>query len=89
MSGLSVGLERSNQSAQSRGKNDQVTSSGSRGVGVGDTGRDEHRFPRTDRFCSIGAPKNQFTFQNVPGLIIGMMNRKPDWATAAPFVYLK
>jgi hypothetical protein len=59
------------------------------GVGVGRARRHEYRCSGADGFGTVGMPKSQFTVQDVPRFIIGMVDVKRCGATAAPLIDAK
>ena len=89
MAGVAVGLKRGNQGMQSRGKDNQVTGTLAGGVGVGNACGHEHGFPSSHRLDSVRIPKHQFTFEDVPCFVVGMVNVQSGWAAASPFMNLK
>jgi hypothetical protein len=86
VSWVTVGLERVNQSAQSRRKDDQITGIGSGGISMGDPRRYEYRHSRADSFGSVGVPKSQFAIEDMPRFIVGMVQVKGGRTAAAPFM---
>lgn len=81
-----IGLECGDQSAQSRRKDDQISGTVSRSIGVGYTGRDEYCRSRSDGLGSIGISERQFAIQDVPGFVIGTVDVKCGWPAAAPLM---
>ena len=87
--GMTVFLERCDQGAQSRRKDDQVTGVRPRSVRVCNASWDEYRTPYTDRLGSVGVTKCKLAFQDMPRFVIGIMNVKCRRTAAAPLMNLK
>ena len=87
--GMMVFLERCDQGAQSRRKDDQVTGVRLRSVSVSNASWDEYRAPYTDRLGSVGATKCKLAFQDMPRFVIGIMNVQCRRTAAAPLINLK
>lgn len=86
---VSIGLERSDQSAQTRREHNQITSIGSSAISVSHAGRYEHRHSRTDGLCPVTVAKNKFTLQDMPRFVVGVVDMEHGRATAAPLMNLK
>ena len=86
---VTVGLKRSDQSAQLRRQNDQITGALSGAEGVGDACGHEYCRPWANSFASVGITKGQLAFKDVPRFVIGMVDMKDCRATAAPLMDAK
>ena len=84
-----VGLKRSDQSAQPRRKDDQITGTLCGTVSVGDACGHEYCRPGANSFGSVRITKSQLAFQDVPRFVIGMVDVKDRRATAAPLMDAK
>jgi hypothetical protein len=56
---------------------------------MGNTCGHEHCSPGADLLCSICVPKCQFTVENVPAFVIGMMHVKDSRAATSPLMDFK
>jgi len=86
---VTVGLKRSDQSAQPRRENNQITGTLSGAVSVGDACGHEYCRPWANSFASVGITKSQLAFKDVPRFVIGMMDMEDCRATAAPLMDAK
>jgi hypothetical protein len=84
-----VGLKRTDQSAQPRREDYQITGTLSGGVSVGDARGHEYCRPGANSFGSIGVTKSQLAFEDVPRFVIRMMDVKDRRATAPPLMDAK
>lgn len=84
-----IGLKRSDQSAQPRREDDQITGTVSGAVSVGDARGHEYCRPGANSFGSIGITKSQSAVEDVPRFVIGMVDVKDCGATAAPLMDAK
>jgi hypothetical protein len=84
--GVMIGLERGDQSTQSRRKDNQIAGSVSGSVRVGYAGRDEYCHSRADGLGSIRISERQLSLQDVPGFVVGMVDVKRGWSAAAPLI---
>jgi hypothetical protein len=89
MRGVSIGLERGDQSAQTRREHNQITSVGLSAISVSDASRHEYRHSRTDSLYPVTIAKNEFPLQDMPRFVVGVVDMEHGWATAAPLMNLK
>ena len=89
VAGITVGLKRSDQSAEARREDDQITRAVSGTKGVGDTCGHEHRCSRANGLTPIHVAERQLAVQNVPRFVIGMMDVKDCGAAASPLMNAK
>ena len=74
MSWVAIRLERGDQSAQAWRENDEISGVACGRVGVSDAWRHEDCGSRSDVFRSAGVAKGKLTSQDMPRLVIGMMD---------------
>jgi hypothetical protein len=86
MSWFTISLERGDERAQTWREDDQITSAGSGGVGVGDARRHEYSRSRTNTFGSVAIPKNQLAVENMPRFVVGMVDVESGGTATAPLV---
>ena len=86
---VAVGLKRGDQSAEARRENDEIAGVVGGDVGVGGAGRHEDGCSRSDDLRPVGVAKGEFAFQDMPRLVIGMVDVEGCRTAAAPFVDLK
>jgi len=82
-------LKCSNQGAQSRREDDQITGASSNVVSMGFAGRNKYRSPWTGDKRSVSKTEMEFAFQDVPSLIVSVVNVQNCWPATAPFVNTK
>src|SRR5580704_12859873 len=89
MGRVSIGLERGDQSAQTRREDNQITSVDPGDVSVGDACRHEYRYSGTDRFRPVTIAKNELALQDMPRLVVGVVDVERGRAASAPLMDLK
>jgi hypothetical protein len=89
MSWVTVRLERGDQGAQARRENDEVAGAGCGGVGVGGSCGHEDCCSGSDGFGPVGVAEDEFAFEDVPRLVVGVMDVEGCRAASAPFVDLE
>jgi hypothetical protein len=86
MGWVSIGLKRFNQSTEPRCEDDQIAGAHPAAVGVRNASGHKDRCPGPDDFHSIGVAEPQFTFQDMPCLVVRAVDVKRCGATASPFM---
>jgi hypothetical protein len=86
MSGISVGVKSFDQSAQTWSEDDEVAGADCSGVGVSGACGDKYCCSWAGGLGSAGIAKGEFTFEDVPCLVVFVMDVKGRGTTAAPFV---
>ena len=86
---IAINLERGNQSAQPRCKEDQIASACTGGEGMRNARGHKHRHPGASCFRPTSIAKRQFTLQYVPSLVIGVVDMKCCRAATAPLMDAK
>jgi hypothetical protein len=89
VSWVAIRLKRGDQSAEARRENDQISGVVCGSVGVGGACRHKDCCSRSDGFRPVGVAKGELAIQDVPRLVIGMMDVERCRTAAAPFVDLK
>jgi len=89
MSRVSIGLERGDQSAQTRREHNQITSIVPSPIRVSDASRHEYRHSGTRSLFPVTVAKSEFTLQNMPRFVVGVVDMEHGWAAAAPLMNLK
>lgn len=86
MGWIAISLECRDQSCYPGGKNDQIASTGSRGVGVWHPGRHKDCSSGANVFGSVSIAEGEVAFQYMPGFIIGTVDMQGCGAAAPPFM---
>ena len=89
MGRVSIGLERGDQSAQTRREDNEITSVDSGDVRVGDACRHEYRYSGTGRFRPVIVAKNELALQDMPRFVVGVVDVERGRAASAPLMDLK
>ena len=89
VSWVAIRLKRGDQGAEPRRENDEISGVGCGGIGVGDACGHEDCSSGSDGFGSIGVAKGKLALQNMPGLVVGVMDVEGCRTTATPFVDFK
>ena len=89
MDRVAIGVKRSDQCAQTRRQNNEISSIHFGSVSMGDACRNEYCRSGTRSLRPIGIAKNQFAFQDMPRFVVAMMNVQCGRTTAAPLMYLE
>ena len=83
---VTISLERSNEGAQPRREDDQITGTRTCAVGVRHACGYKYGCPRPDDFLPVCIAECQFAIQHVPGFVISVVDVKPCRPTTAPFM---
>lgn len=86
---VTIGLKRSDQSAQPRREDDQITGTLSGAESVGNACGHENCRPGANSLGSVCITKSQLAFQDVPRFVVGMVDVKDRGAAAAPLMDAK
>ena len=86
---VAILLKFSDESTQPGREHNQIAGIQSRTACVCDAGMNENRRPRTGSFRAVGIPERQFAFEDMPGLIVRMVNVESGGAASAPLMYFE
>lgn len=89
MAGVAIGLQRRDQLAKTGRQDNQVSSIGAGRVRVRDTSGNEDRRSCAGDFAAIEVSERQLTCENVPPLIVRMVDVQLRRPATSPFVNLK
>ena len=89
VSGVAIGLEGFDQGAEAWGENDEISPAGCGGVGVGRACWDKYRCSGPSGFGLVCVAEGELAFEDVPCLVIRMMDVERGRTTAAPLVDFK
>jgi len=87
--GVAVRLESRNQTTQPGRKNDEITGIRSGRIRVRHTSRHKYRGSGPGYLGAVGITEGQFTGENVPCFVVGMMDVKGGGAATSPLVYFE
>ena len=86
---VAVGVEGVDERVESRGEHDEVAGIGSGGVGVRHACGDEDGLAGSCGLGAIGIAEGEFSLEDVPGFVVGVVEVQRRRAAAAPFVDLE